>query len=191
MAEKVSKKEITETSEVKSPELKKSKLKVVKDFMLKHIVKVVLLLLLIAMFIWSRIQISNLKSDFDQQKTEITNNYELKMDSLNIAGMELTAKTFSWAVRSELQRENKEQVELFFYDFIKSSQIEKLQYVNADNSTIELSTNKKEEGLIATSSFYKTNNQLTESDSTSFKIATPIMGLNKKLGVVVIEVNKQ
>ena len=80
---------------------------------------------------------------------------------------------------------------MFFYDFIKSPQIEKLQYINSDNSTIELSTNKKEEGLIATSDFFKTNDQLTKSDSTSFKIATPIMGLNKKLGVVVIEVKKQ
>ncbi|GFZ91452.1 hypothetical protein GCM10011531_23950 [Aquaticitalea lipolytica] len=188
MASKVSKKD---NSEDTTPEQKTSKLKVVKDFLLKHIVKVILLLLVIVVFIWSRIQISSLKSDFNQQKTEITKKYELKLDSLNIARMELTAKTFSWAVRSELQRQNKEQVELFFYDFIKSPQIEKLQYINSDNSTIELSTNKKEEGLIATSDFFKTNDQLTKSDSTSFKIATPIMGLNKKLGVVVIEVKKQ
>ena len=59
MASKVSKKD---NSEDTTPEQKTSKLKVVKDFLLKHIVKVILLLLVIVVFIWSRIQISSLKS---------------------------------------------------------------------------------------------------------------------------------
>ncbi len=48
----------------------------------------------------------NLENEQVVQKNQLVNKYELKIDSLNIANIELTVKTFSWAVRGELMREN-------------------------------------------------------------------------------------
>lgn len=159
-------------------------------FLLKHIRTVILILLVLGIYFWAKIEINRLNKNLETQITEITNLYESKIDSLSITQMELTAKTFSWAIRSEMQRENKEQVGQFFNEFVKQPQIIKLQYINAENSIIEISTNKKEEGVILNSALAKTNVQLIQQDSLSFKIATPIMGLNKKLGTVIIDAIK-
>jgi len=172
------------------PEVKKSIGNRFLHFLLRHIIIVLLIFISIGLYVWAKIEMNKLSTDMEQQKIEMTNFYENKIDSLTVHQMELTAKTFSWAVRSELQRENKEQVSQFFNDLIKQNNITKLQYINADNSTIEISTNKKEEGAMTDSELSKVNSQLTKEESSSFIIATPIMGLNKKLGTVIVSVSK-
>lgn len=162
----------------------------IAKYLLKHFVTVFFILLALGIFIWAKIEIHDINKNAEEKKIELTTSYEAKIDSIQVAQLQLTAKTFSWALRSELQRGNIEQVKLFFNDFIKEKKVSKLQYINADNSTIEISTNTKEIGNVENSVFSQANIPLTEQDSLSVKIATPIMGLNKKLGTLVIEASK-
>lgn len=160
-------------------------------FIFNHKMVFFLIVCLLILFAWAKFKIYFLEKNYSEQQKEIINNYELKIDSLTISRMELTAKTFSWAIRSELMRENLEQVDQFFLNFIREPEIKKLQLLNPENGAILLSTDKKDEGqFVADDSILKAEFQKTINDSVMFKIITPIMGLNNKIGIVVIDIEK-
>ena len=167
------------------PEKKESK---IWKFIMKHKTYTALVLIIIVLLAWSFIKMAIMESDFNEEKAQITSNYELKLDSLNSERLKLAAATFSWAIRGELLRENKEQINQYFNEFIKNSDIVKLQLINSETSLVELSTDKKDIGTKVTK-FNSVQEQTVVSDSTEFQIVTPITGLNKKLGVFVMLVN--
>ncbi|MBP8793481.1 MAG: hypothetical protein KBH29_09910, partial [Lutibacter sp.] len=84
-------------------------------------------------------------------------------------------------------RENSEQVNQFFNDFVKNEDIIKLQYINATTHEIQISTDKKDEGVV-NPTYKDINEQTISQDSTSIELATPINGLNTKLGIFVMKV---
>lgn len=168
------------------PEKKESK---IWKFVKQHKSTVALVLVIIVLLAWSFIKMALMESDFKEEKAQIISNYELKLDSLNSDRLKLTAATFSWAIRSELISENKEQINQYFNEFIKNPDIVKLQLINPETSVVELSTDKNDIGNKVTS-FNSVQEQTMVSDSTEFEIVTPITGLNKKLGIFVMQVNK-
>lgn len=118
----------------------------------------------------------------------LRDSFEARIDTLHLEGMELTAKVLSWAIRSEVSRENSEQVNQFFLQFIKEANVSKAQYVDAETGAILISTDKKDEGtMILNPMVLKAEKQFAEQDSLHWRIATPVMGLNQKLGVLIVE----
>jgi hypothetical protein len=170
-------------------EITKQKEHKIVKFLIKKKYYVGLILIIFIILIWQAIKVHNLETSFAKKKSELISSYELKLDNLNMDRMKLTAKTFSWAIRSELMRENKEQINQYFNEFIKTPDIIKLQLINPDNSTIEIATDKKDEG-IKNSDYSNIKKQVINSDASEFRIVTPITGLNKKIGIFVIDVNK-
>ncbi|MDZ4204270.1 MAG: hypothetical protein U1C46_05570 [Bacteroidales bacterium] len=163
-----------------------------RNFIFKHKVAVIFILIAIAVFIWAQVKICNMEKNFSKQKSEIINNYEIKIDSLNLATWQLTSKVFSWAIRSELIRENIEQVNQFFLSFIKEPNITKIQLINPEDSFILISSDKKDEGQLASEPIMLlTDKMATYKDSLLIKTITPIMGLNSKIGILVIEVKNR
>lgn len=148
-----------------------------------------LILIIIGMLIWNYCKIHSIEKNNEKEKTEIADNYKLQIDSLNITNMQAVAKTFSWAIRGELIRGNKDQINQFFNEFVKTSGIIKLQLINTANSTIEISTDKKDEGLQNTE-YNNLKGPETTSNLTEYKIATPILGLNKQIAVFILEAKK-
>lgn len=157
-------------------------------FVFKHKYYLGLILIIIALSLWTFVKINILQSSFKDEKAQIVLNYELKLDSLNSSRLLLTAKTFSWAIRSELIRDNKDQVNQFFNDFIKGSDIEKLQLINPETSIIEISTDKKDEG-VKMPVYSSIDKQVVNTNPDNFQIITPITGLNKKMAIFVMYVN--
>lgn len=148
-----------------------------------------LILIIAILFIWNNSKIRSLEKKSEQEKLEIVDNYKMKLDSLNAANMQLVAKTFSWAIRSELTRGNKDQINQLFNELIKTPGIIKLQLINPAKSVIEISTNKKDEGL-RNVDYVNIKGQETISGLSDLKIVTPISGLNNQIGVFILEVNK-
>lgn len=146
-----------------------------------------LALLVLVVMAWSTFRIKSLQSNFNNEKETIIHSYELKLDSLNIDRMQLTATTLSWAIRGELLRNNKEQINQYFNEFVKTPGIIKLQLINSEDGLIEISTDKKDEG-IKTNKYANINNQVVESDSVQSTIITPITGLNNKIGIFTITI---
>jgi len=148
-----------------------------------------LILIIMIILIWNYSKIHFLEKRTEKEKLEIITNYEIKLDSLNAAQMQLIAKTFSWAIRSELIRGNKDQINQFFNEFVKTPGIIKLQLINSENSVIEISTNKKDEGL-RNIDYINIKGQETISGLPELKIVTPISDMNKQIGVFILEANK-
>ena len=114
--------------------------------------------------------------------------YENRLDSLHLADMTTVAKTFSWAVRSDLLRNNKDQAQLHLDNIMKEPHVQKA-YVIDDTGRIILSTDSKEVGIVyprftvidtRESKFLKSGNVT--------QLISPMMSLNKKLGLAVIEI---
>ncbi len=103
--------------------------------------------------------------------------------------LELMMRTFVWAVRGELTRDNKEQVDQYFKQLVKAEKIEEITLIDKSGSIL-ISTNKKNEG----SQLNKNYNQqvinidemaLFDNDNNKV-VAAPIMSLDSKIGTLII-----
>ena len=171
----------------KEKEMKKSKF---GAFVLRHKMVFTLLLIILVISLWAFIKISLIENQSKKDILKLKSDYENKMDSLTAKNLMLTSKVFSWAIRSELTRDNKEQVNQFFLNFIKEPGVSKVEFVNALDGKVSLSTNKKDEGSAYTNQVaLLTNETINYKTDSVLNVVTPVMGLNNKLGVLVIEFN--
>jgi hypothetical protein len=137
------------------------------------------------------IRINSLESEYSVRTGTLKKEYALQIDSMKIANLQQTIKVFSWAVRSELNRSNFEEVNQFFLTFVREKDIRMINLINPENGEIILSTDKKNEGQIISDNQIMGVTDLTVlADSEQLKVVVPIMGLNIKNGVLVVEVIK-
>jgi len=148
-----------------------------------------LILIILIILIWNYSKIHSLEKRNAKEKLEIVDNYKMKLDSLNTVDMQLVAKTFSWAIRGEFLRGNKDLINQFFNEFVKTPGIIKLQLINSESSVIEISTDKKDEGS-RNVDYNNIKEQKTISGLSKMKVVTPISGLNKQIAVFIFEANK-
>ena len=159
-------------------------------FILRHKLVFSLLIIIVVISLWSFIKITLIENQFKKDTLKLRSDYENKLDSITTKNLMLTSKVFSWAIRSELTRENKEQVNQFFLSIIKEPGVSKVEFVRAPDGKITLSTNKKDEGSIYTNQVALMSNETINFKTDSvLNVVTPVMGLNNKLGVLVIEYN--
>lgn len=173
-----------ENSEVK----KESK---VLTFVKKHKFVFFLIVLIIILLLWAVIKIQIVEKRFLKEKEQLVNLYEQRMDSLNLSNMELTSKVFSWAIRSEMTRQNMEQVNQFFSAFVKEPNIRKVQLIDPVTGTVLLSSDKKDEGTInENATILQAEKPVRIIGETGDVIINPVMGLDTRIGVLVIEIEK-
>ncbi len=156
-------------------------------FILRHKMVFTLLLALLIVAIWALIKMSIMENDFEKQSLKMQSDYETKIDSLTARQLVLTSKVFSWAIRSELTRENKEQVNQFFLSFIKETGVTNVKLVAAITSKVILSTDKKDEGSIYSNPALLSDNPTYQRKDSTLLVFCPVMGLNDKIGTLVIE----
>ena len=160
------------------------------ELVLRHKFITFLIAVLVIVSLWAFIKISLLENKFKKDTLKLKSDYENKIDSLTTNQLMLSSKVFSWAIRSELTRENKEQVNQFFLNFIKEPGVGKVEFVNALDGRVMLSTNKKDEGLVFPNQVaLATTETINYRNDSVLSIVSPVMGLNNKLGVLVIEYN--
>jgi L-lactate utilization protein LutC len=161
-------------------------------YILSHKLVFSLLFALVVVSCWAFIKMSIMEKDFEKQSAELTTSYENKMDSLTTKQLMLTSKVFSWAIRSELTRENKEQVNQYFLSFIKESGVNKVAFVDAKTSKMTLSTDKKDEGTMYINQLALSTDEIINfTEDSVLNVISPVMGLNNKLGVLVIEYRRK
>jgi len=160
------------------------------EVVLRHKLITFLIAVLVIVSLWAFIKISLLENNFKKDTLKLKSDYENKIDSLTTKQLMLSSKVFSWAIRSELTRENKEQVNQFFLNFIKEPGVSKVEFVNALDGRVMLSTNKKDEGLVFPNQVaLATTETINYRNDSVLSIVSPVMGLNNKLGILVIEYN--
>ncbi|WP_017258747.1 hypothetical protein [Pedobacter arcticus] len=107
----------------------------------------------------------------------------------NRAMLKMSAKPLVWAVRSEMLRNNLDEINVFNTDLVKEKNVMEVTLLNAVGKIIN-STDKKLEGTMAQDvymSYLKTDSVevLTLSDSTA-RLVAPVMGYQSKLGVIIL-----
>lgn len=95
---------------------------------------------------------------------------------------------FAWSVRTAMLAGNVEQVDQYLYQFVQEPNFE-LVLVTDANGKIISTTNQKYKGEAFENHFNAAllraeDITLDTADSTNIKVATPIMGLNSKLGTL-------
>ncbi len=151
----------------------------------------ILLIVLIAFISWSTIKMNYDKYQFEKDKIQIIENYTSKIDSIKLNNIQFSSTVFSWSVRSELIRQNMENLNQLFTYYVKNSSTNLVQLVDLKENKIIISTNKQFEGeLFTLTTSVDLNKQTTVNTDSKTIIYTPIMGFNDAIGLLIVSVDK-
>jgi hypothetical protein len=160
-------------------------------FLWKHKIPLILLVIIGVLLLYYNLKINSIESSHLEEMNSTIQNYNLQIDSIQIFSLTQTIKVYSWAIRSELIRNNIEQVNQFFLAFIKEKGVEQIDLINPETSVITLSTDMKQEGKTITDShILQAESTVAEQDSTGLRIVSPIMGLEKKIGIISVKIKE-
>jgi hypothetical protein len=158
------------------------------------IVSIIILCLLVAIpagiYLWKQGEISKLKKQHETEINQIKADAGKTISDNNKKSIEILTRTFTWAVRSEMLRNNLEQVNTYMTDLVKSADLNDISAIKPDGIVV-LSTNKKFEGN-AYPGFVTTElnniNEVVSRNNGNGNIMSicPIMGLDNRMGTIVI-----
>jgi hypothetical protein len=149
-----------------------------------------LLLLIIIGGIYAIIRINQSERQASRERHELVSRYESSIDSLYIEGMERTARAFTWAVRSELGRQNIEQVDQFFTNFIREQGIQRIMLVDPQTGDVILSTDRKDQGTyIEDRRVLEAQRVFSRQQDTIVQIISPVTGLDELIGILIFDVS--
>ncbi len=169
----------------------KPKKNVFTTFLWKNKIPVFLIVIIGAIVLYYNLRINSIESTHFEEMSSTIRNYNLQIDSIQISSLTQTVKVFSWAIRSEMIRNNIEQVNQFFLAFIKEKGVERIDLINPESALIILSTDMKQEGItISDSRILQAENTITVQDSVGLRIISPIMGLEKKIGIISVKIKE-
>lgn len=172
------------------------------DFLKKNIVAVILATILIIVLIWYSVKISAIEKQYEEERTEMVaksknersaliTKHKSDKDSLQIKNLESSSKIFSWAVRSELMRNNTENLNQLLNAFVQESGADLVQLIDPETNIISLSSDKKFEGKEYPQGIdYALTEPQTLMEEGGTKIITPVMGLNSALGILIVQIDR-
>jgi len=151
----------------------------------------VLSILLIIAVVWFTIKLRYNERIFNNEKEQLVNQYEFTIDSLQIKHLKFATEVFSWSVRSELLRNNAENLNQLLSVFVKESGADLVQIVNSEDKMVLLSSDKKFEGASYAGLLnFELNDTAILEEEGVVKIITPVMGFNNKIGILIVEIRK-
>ncbi|MCO5252262.1 MAG: hypothetical protein M9949_12715 [Candidatus Kapabacteria bacterium] len=161
-------------------------------FLKNNIISSFLAIILVAVVIWFSVKISINESNFENEKSQLIAVYESKIDSLQIKHLEFATEVFSWSVRSELLRNNTENLSQLLTVFVKESGADLVQLINPEDKMVLLSSDKKFEGNTYSGNLdFESDNLIVSKEGGDVKIITSVMGFNNKIGVLIVELKKK
>lgn len=164
-----------------------------------HIWYLLALVLLFVGLVWLTVTFFGAKTDFDtillekqNQMTELETNHKIVLDSLQKTRVEQISTIFSWSVRSELVRENLEQIDQLFRKFIKESGVKRVELIDETSHKVVMSSDRKTENeeILSDDSMFNLSDLQIIDNGTELLVLVPLMDLNKKVGVLRIVYTK-
>jgi hypothetical protein len=126
--------------------------------------------------------------DGNKQKTEDSTRSLL----LNSAEhkLRLTMQTFAWAVRAAVIRQNKDEIDQYFTELVKNTEVVEVFLVEESSKIISVASNKKHEKMRFTElydSSYLSRNEVTfDLKNRQYFLSAPLMSLDKRLGTLFL-----
>ena len=157
----------------------------------KHPLSFVLFIALVVCVVWATYRINSDKKQYEKDKIELTTKYEIQIDSLELKSIEFSSTVFSWSVRSELLRENVENLNQLLTVYVKESNANLVQLVNLEDKIITISSDKQYEGnsFVIPANTDLTKQRTVVSDS-KMTVYTPVMGYTGSIGLLIVEILK-
>ena len=143
---------------------------------------------------WKSVAVGKVESDMakklESERMSITQQAREYADQQYTKEEERFGQVLSWAVRSELIRNNIDQIEQYLGEIVKMKDTERVDLIS-DEGQLLVSTDKRFEESKANDLFPKEILNLQKitlkSDVNNNKILViPVMGLNKKIATVVV-----
>lgn len=147
----------------------------------------IILILLVWMIIngWSHRK--SIRAEHEKLEKTIQD-YEMRIDSLHQNGFENLLRIFAWSVRSELLRNNLEEVGRYANELLQISGIQKVSLADPSTRLIIFSTDKKEEGQPAMETvFVDIPGLRSKRDGNQIQTLLPVMGVDRKLAILIVE----
>ncbi len=147
---------------------------------------IIILLLVVAvagMYVWKNVAVN-------RATVQLTEKADRIITEQNRSLIQLAVVPLVWAVRSEMIRENYDQINQYINQFVKEQNMKEIVVAKPDG-IIMAATNKKLEGSSIEGTFPPTVLQLDKTTVTSmengdFMVVSPVMGLSAKVGVLIL-----
>lgn len=156
------------------------------------ILVIIALFILIPLIIYliKQSEINKLKKAQQAEIELINHQADSLIEKNNLTFLETLTKVFSWAVRSEILRNNLEQVNTYMIDLVKTTGYNDITLIKPDG-IVALSTNKKYEGTVYPGPLASELRQIEKAasmtdDKGNILSVCPVMGLDSRLGTIVI-----
>lgn len=150
----------------------------------------VLLLLAGALYLWKLWTERSAGKQLEAQRTELARQAAQALNEQTIELLRFSSIPLAWAIRSELINANYDQINRYFNEFIKEPYLRQMVLVRPDGNIV-LATNKKLEGqemaAVFPAGLMQQDRVVVDRDERGdIRVAVPIMGLNEKLGLLVV-----
>lgn len=128
-------------------------------------------------------EIANLETTFQQEAIlELFKNSEEQLT--------LMMKTFTWAVRSSMMRQNNDEIEQYFNNLVQKDAVQEVILVDATGKIL-VSTNKKHETQSFKEVFPKVqidqSKIVFEQLGKKYRLIAPVLSLDQRLGTLIVE----
>lgn len=161
-----------------------------KPFWKRHFLKLLLLLLLVVSTAWGYFGKRQAIAEYETKITNLKEVHQSDVRNLKAEQIKHLSNTLALAIRSEMIAENLNQVDQYFLQTVRMFDVERILLVNQETGMVILSTNKKdEETKFGGESLVTANKSIQKMYNNSLYTATPIMGLNSQLAVLIIQVD--
>jgi hypothetical protein len=173
-----------------TPVEEKKKKKISTKWIFRIIIILVVILVPVIIYFAKDIEINRLKEKQALEIQSMKQQASDKVDLNNNANLIIVGKIFSWAVRGELTRDNKDQVNQMMIELVKENDYRQVVLLSSDGSVV-LSTDKKYEGDDFNKSVYDAmlgsdNVQVSPQKNGDLLVAAPVFGIDSRLGTVII-----
>ena len=163
-----------------------TKQRVGKSFIVAQWRLIIILLLIIAvagMYVWKNVAVNRTTVQLTKKAGRI-------ITDQNRMFLRLAVVPLVWAVRSEMIRENYDQINQYLNQFVKEQNMKEIVVAKPDGAIV-VATNKKFEGKPVTDIFPASvlqEDKLTVSslENGVIMVASPVMGLSTKVGILIL-----
>ncbi|MGA7827647.1 MAG: hypothetical protein WCA04_08310 [Geobacteraceae bacterium] len=157
-----------------------------KSFIVTHWHAITILILVLAvagMYMWKNVAVNSAKAHVSESASRI-------ITEQNKSYLRLVAVPLTWAVRSEMIRDNYDQINQYLNQLVKEKNMKEIVVAKPDG-TIVVATNKKREGTSVTSVFppsvlQEDKTTVTTLENGDIMVVSPVMGLSSKQGILIL-----
>jgi hypothetical protein len=143
------------------------------------------------LYLWKELSVRKVINESAQREEAVVAKTQLELSKRTEGFLQLTAIPFVWAIRSEMLRENMEQVDGYTRSFVQQPGVGFVAVANAAGKIV-VATDKKWEGqpltgLIAQEIVAVSSVQVLKGAAEeSYQVVAPVMGYNSRLGTVLL-----